>query len=211
MEVIMTKNINLTSTATATVVPEGITASRAAAAVLASEVMASALLTAKGAAEAAMVKHFGADVTSAAVRLAKRAADELAGTTKSRGGARADVLAVLATVEGIEDDTLTAKVFVAAARARLDANAAYKRDRASQKSALAKVVNDSSASLDERAAALGQLDGMETQDGLAKDAALVNRLDSVLDACFKAGMTGDTIHAAWHAAMERAAMERAAK
>lgn len=198
----MTKNTNLTSTATSTVVPEGITAARAAAAVLASEVMASALLTAKGAAEAAMVKHFGADITSAAVRLAKRAADELAGTTKSRGGARADVLAVLATVEGIDDDTLTAKVFVAAARARLDANAAYKRDRASQKSALAKVVNDSSASLDERAAALGQLDGMETADNDAKRYEAVKSLSASLDRAIAAGATLEVVLAMVESAFE---------
>ena len=128
------------------------TAKQHAAARRAAEQLADALDSVKHAGDNVIVARYGADIDLSAVRLAKRAADELAGNTKSRGGARADVLAVLDALTSV--DALTDATFVAAARARLDANAADKRARRDRKQALAAQVNDKSASVAARRIAI---------------------------------------------------------
>jgi hypothetical protein len=176
------------------VVPADTTVSRAAAAVIASERLSEALTGAKGASDAVIVARYGADVDSVAVRLAKRAADELSGATKSRGGMRADVLAVLDTLANV--DALTDSAFVASARARLDANAADKRARRERKQGLADILNDSSATMESRAGALSALVGMDDADLAAKRAKVAERLNSALVAARAAGIGEADVHVA---------------
>lgn len=183
----------MTASTKTVAVPAGVTAKRAASAAAASARFADALSGAKGAAAAVIVSMYGADVDTTAVRLAKRAADELSGAAKSRGGARADVLAVVNSVDGI--DALTDSVFIAAARARLDANAAFKRERREAKQAQADVVNDSAATAEQRHAALKVLTGMDEQDSEAKRAAARQRFGTAAAAALEAGITADELTA----------------
>lgn len=153
-------------------------AKRAAAAAAAAERLGAALKSSAAAGVSVLVAEYGADVTPAAVRLAKRAADEAAGLSKSRGGNRAAVLAVLAAVG---DALPTDAVCVAAARATLDAEAKRKRDRTAHKRALADILNDSAQPLDRRAAALETLSGMDATDEEAKRAAAARALEASLN------------------------------
>jgi hypothetical protein len=90
---------------------------------------------------------------------------------------------------------LTDATFVAAARARLDANAADKRARRDRKQALAAQVNDKSASVAARAAALDVLAGMDAADADAKHAAIVARLNSAIMAARVSGLSETDAHA----------------
>lgn len=171
----------------ARIVPADTTVTHAAAAVLASERLAEALAAATSAGNAVLIKRYGADIDPAAVKLAKRAADEMSGGTKSRGGARADVLAVLATLADV--DTITDRTFVAAARARLDELAADKRARTEHKKELAAKVNDKSATIESRTGALEVLAGMDAADSAVKSAAIVTRLNGAIMAARVDGMS----------------------
>lgn len=185
MEDIMT---NATATkAPATATPAAVIS----AATAASERLSHTLDAAKGAGNAVIVSAYGADIDMAAVRLAKRAADELAGSAKSRGGARADVLAVVAYA--VKAKAYGELVFVAGARVRLDANAAAAKARLDTKRALAAKVNDNTATLDERAAALGVLVGMDDADAAAKHLAAGKSLSDAIDRAKAAGVTRDSM------------------
>lgn len=169
------------------ITPSGTPAATVSAAVGASERLSDVLNRAKVAGTAVIVGQYGADIDLAAVRLAKRAADELSGSAKSRGGARANVLAVVdyATAAPIVSDT----VLVAGARARLDANAAYAKARREDKAALAAKVNDHTASFDERVAAMSVLVGMDDADADAKHAHALATLNAALASAVKNGVT----------------------
>jgi hypothetical protein len=181
---------NTNTPAAATVAPAGDT-KRAAAATVASEKLAAALAAAKGARDGVIVKRYGADVTPAAVALAKRAADEMSGASKSRGGARARVLAVVA---GIADDVVvTDAVVVAAALSVLAAHAKSEQERRDRKRALTDAVNDASSSLTARAAALDVLAGMDDADADAKRATVRRRVADVLAASVAAGLAADDV------------------
>ena len=187
------------------VVPEGLTASRAAAAVLAGERLGDCLTAAKGASAALIVTRYGADIDVTAIRLAKRAADELSGKTKSRGGARADVLGVLHALEAT--DTLTDLVFVAAARTQLDAAAADRRRRNEQKKDLANKVNDKSATLAQRTAALEVLTGMDDADAKVKADSAIRRLNDAIMAAQVGGLSEvdalEMVHAAYAVKLDK--------
>jgi len=179
-------------------VPNGITAATAAAATKASEAIAATLAAAGNASAAAITAAYGADVTPAAVRLAKRAADELSGAAKSRGGARADVLAVrdaiadtLSTQSGVK---LTDALLVAAASNRLAALAAAKRERTERKQQLAATLKDSGATLAARTAALEVLAGMDDADRDAAVLAATSRFDAALAAAVASGVPLDHIY-----------------
>jgi hypothetical protein len=172
------------------VVPDGITAARAAAATLASERITATLTASKSAAGNVIVKTWGADTTPAALRLAKRAADEISGASKSRGGARADVLAVVNMVEG---DAFTPAAVVAAALARLADNAKAVADRRARKQGLADAVNDGSLGIRARQSALSVLAGMDDADADAKRLAAGKRLADALAAAVLAGVPLDTV------------------
>lgn len=179
------------TTATATATPDGVPAARAAAATDAATKLAATLTASITARDAIIIKHYGDGVTPAAVRLAKRAADELSGARKSRGGARADVLAVLETLTGV--DTLDARAFALAAAARLAANAADVKSRRERKRALADQHNDSSLPLATRAAALEVLAGMDDEDNKAKGAAVTRRVADALAAAVAAGIPAQAV------------------
>jgi hypothetical protein len=166
-------------------------AKRAAAATVASERLKDALTAATSARVGVIVKRYGADATPAAVSLAKRAADELSGATKSRGGQRARVLAVLDAVPA--DVTPTDAVMVAAALAVLDHEATAARERRDRKRALADTINDSAAPLATRAAALDVLAGMDDADADAKRATVTRRVADVLAAAVNTGIPADTL------------------
>lgn len=164
---------------------------RAAAATVASEKLAAALTAAKGARDGVIVKRYGSDVTPAAVTLAKRAADEISGASKSRGGARARVLAVVAAIA--DDIDVTDAVMVAAALGVLAADAADAQARRDRKRALADAVNDASSSLSARSAALDVLAGMDDADADAKRANVRRRVADVLAASVTAGIAADDV------------------
>lgn len=181
------------ATATKTqVVPADTTVSHAADAVLAVERLTDALTAASNAGNAVLVARYGADIDPAAVKLAKSAAVELSGGTKSRGGARANVLAVIDALAGI--DTLTDKVFVAAARTRLDQLAADKRARTDRKKELAAKVNDQSAPLSARTGALEALAGMDQADSAVKSAGIIDRVTKAILAARADGVTESDMH-----------------
>lgn len=171
--------------------PADVTTARAAAAASAAERLADALTTASAARVGVIVKRYGADATPAAVTLAKRAADEMSGATKSRGGQRARVLAVLDAVPA--DVTPTDAVMVAAALAVLDREATAARERRERKRALADAVNDASASIQSRAAALDVLASMDAADADAKRDAVRRRIADVLAASVSAGIAADDV------------------
>lgn len=181
------------ATATKTqVVPTDTTVSHAADAVLAVERLTDALTAASNAGNAVLVARYGADIDPAAVKLARSAALEMSGGTKSRGGARANVLAVIDALTDV--DSLSDKVFVAAARTRLDQLAADKRARTERKKELAAKVNDQSASVTERTAALEVLAGMDSADAGVKSAAIIDRLIKAIAAAHDDGMGEYEIH-----------------
>lgn len=186
----MTTNNKRTPAATVAT-PEGVPAARAAAATDAATKLAATLAASVTARDAIITKHYGDGVTPAAIRLARRAADELSGASKSRGGARADVLAVLDTLAGV--DKLDARAFALAAAARLAANAADVKSRRDRKRALTDTINDAAASLVTRAAALDVLAGMDDADADAKRAAVTRRVADVLAAAVSAGIPADTL------------------
>ncbi len=186
----MTTNNKRTRAATVAT-PAGVTTARAAAASDAATKLAATLAASVTARDAVIVKNYGDGVTPAAIRLAKRAADELSGANKSRGGARADVLAVLDTLAGV--DTLDARAFALAAAARLAANAADQAARRERKRALADQHNDSNLPLATRAAALEVLAGMDDEDNQAKSAAVTRRVADVFAAAVAAGIPARAI------------------
>lgn len=175
------------------VVPDGITAAVASAAKVASEKLAGVIQSAGAASGAAYVTAYGADVTPASVKLAKRAADELAGLNKSKGGARADVLAVLATLADYPAAKVTPDVFVAAARARMDANAADVKARRERKRELADTMNASHATISQRAAALEVLSGMDAADADAKGKQLLATFATHVDKLASHGIPADVL------------------
>lgn len=181
------------ATATKTqVVPTDTTVSHAADAVLAVERLTDALTAASNAGNAVLVARYGADIDPAAVKLARSAALEMSGGTKSRGGARANVLAVIDALTDV--DSLSDKVFVAAARTRLDQLAADKRARTERKKELAAKVNDQSASVTERTAALEVLAGMDSADAGVKSAAIIDRLIKAIAAAHDDRVPASEIH-----------------
>jgi len=183
-----------TVTVGAPVAPSGdiVVISTHAAAVVAAERLTAALAGAKGASDAVIVARYGADIDSAAVRLAKRAAMELAGGDKSRGEARQDILAVIDSITK-GNAAITDMTLVAAARIRLDSNSAAKRARREQKKTLAAKVNDSHSTLDDRAAALAVLVGMDDADDVTKEIAAVAAFKRALATALKAGISADKL------------------
>lgn len=173
-----------------TVAPHG-DSKRAAAATVASEKLAEALAAATSARNGVIVKRYGADVTPAAVSLAKRAADEMSGAAKSRGGARARVLAVVAAIS--DDIDVTDATVVAAALSVLADEARAAKERRDRKRTLADAVNDASSSLTARAAALDVLAGMDEADADAKRATVRKRVAEVLAASVTAGLAADDV------------------
>jgi len=145
---------------------------------------------AKRASEREFIDAIGADAKPAAVRLAKRAADEAAGLAKSRGGARADALAVLAALDG---KPLTARTLVAAATNRLAQNAAAAKSRNDAKRAAAAVTRDATATLAERQDALAVVAAMDAEDANAKRVRLTNAVSSALAAARDGGVTVEAI------------------
>lgn len=180
-----------TPAAVAIAAPDGVPAKRAAAAAAAAEALAATLAASNTARDTVIVKHYGDGVTPAAVRLAKRAADELSGAAKSRGGARADVLAVLDTLAGV--DTLDARAFTLAAAARLAVNAADVKSRRDRKRTLADQRNDASLPIEARHNALEVLAGMDDEDNKVKRAAVMQRMTAVFESAAKLGIPADTI------------------
>lgn len=174
-------------------VPEGVTPAMHAAATAASEKLAASLKAADAARDGKLVRAYGADVTPAAVRLAKRAADELSGASKSRGGARANVLAVAEAVRAHEAAEVSDKLFVAAAAARMAELAAAAKERRDRKRELADTVNDAGSSLAARSAALEVLAGMEDADARAKLDAKLKRFGAAIIGCRDAGATADVL------------------
>lgn len=173
--------------------PKGTPAAVASAAKVASEKLAGVIQSAGAASGAAYATAYGADVTPASVKLAKRAADELAGLSKSKGGARADVLAVLATLADRPAREVTPAAFVAAARVRMDENARAVKDRRDRKRALADTVNDSAATISQRAAALDVLAGMDAADSDAKGKQLLATFAAHVDKLAAHGIPADVL------------------
>lgn len=139
-----------------------------------------------------VTKKYGADSDKrsplAAVKLAKAVADDISGAHKSKGGARANVLAVLdslATLALSPTDT----VLVSLSRARLDLLAAEKREAtkaASEARAAAKaVLNDRTAAKADRIAALELMteidDVVVNSRNAVKFGALVKAIEAARD------------------------------
>lgn len=165
---------------------------RAALAVLAVESFTATIKSASLAGLTVYTSTYGADVKPAAVKLALRAAREASGEeSKSKGGARADVIAVLATVDTapVFGTDAAPRVYLAAATARLAELAAAKRARTARKSALADTVNSAAASAEQRHAALDVLTGMDDADKGAKRAALIARLAAVVESAREGGLS----------------------
>jgi hypothetical protein len=181
-------------------VPKGMTAARHSI-VLATVATLADTLTAFGAASDKLAAKHGAGVTPAAVRLAKRAADVYSDDDKReklRGGARADVLAVLAKLSDTpgdiaDGDRYSARSFALAAAARLASNSAAAAARQKTKRALAKQVNDAKSSPAARSNALDVLAGMDGADNDAKRAAVTKRFGDVLEAALKLGIPADVL------------------
>lgn len=169
-------------TAQAVAVADGQSTTAHAAATLAVETLAAFVKSLDAQAVKSTAAAFDVDgATPAAVRLAHRAAREAAGlNAKSKGGARADVLAVLALVPA---DTLpTAPVLVAAAVNRMRAEAQRVADRRAEKKRLAEQATDAQSTAAARTAANETLAGMQAQDDAAAANALATRVLATLTA-----------------------------
>lgn len=134
---------------------------------------------------------------STAVKLAKSVADDISGASKSKGGARANVLAVL---DALGDDMPTAALLVTLSRARLDALALAARAATKAKSearASAKsVLNDRGAAKSDRIAALELMTEIDGESDRAKSDRVWGTLTKAIDAARAAGFTVEQIYSA---------------
>jgi hypothetical protein len=164
--------------ATAVVVPTNSTTTRHAAATRAAEQLTEVLAASTSAGLSVLVKRYGADIDMAAVRLARRAALQLAGAPKGRGQGQQNIANTIAALEGV--DALTDSVFVAAARNALNAHKQAEQARRDKKKGYAATVNDKNATPAQRLAALEVLTGMDAADTEEKKHATKQRfLDAI--------------------------------
>lgn len=178
----------------AVAVPTDSTTAIHAGATLAAERLADCLAGVTAAGNASIVALYGADIDLAAIRLAKRAADDLAGGTKARGEARQDVIAVIDILTR-DNAPVTDRILVAAARVRLDANKAAKKARRDMKQGQADILNDKTKSMEQRSNALGTLAAMDDADAAARSIKLTASLKRALAACVADGMSEFSAHA----------------